>query len=144
MERLDVSAQKNASRQAQEPSVLIVDDVELMRAAVREALEPAGFRIAGEAADGRQALKQYRRLNPDLVVLDITMPEMDGISVLRRLRRRNPACRVLMCSALSDQSMILQAVRLGAADYVVKPFQEERLRSAAFKAVGAGRQGRYG
>ncbi len=118
-------------------SVLIVDDIEVLRQAVREVLEPAGFRIAGEAADGRQALAQYRRLKPDLVVLDITMPEMDGISVLRRLRRRDPSCRVLMCSALSDQPMILRAIRLGAADYVVKPFQEDRLRTAALKAVGA-------
>lgn len=116
-------------------SVLIVDDLDFMRAALRQILEPAGYRIVGEAVNGLDALRKVKKLKPQLVILDITMPEMDGITALGYLRRLHPAGRVVMCSALGDDALILKAIRRGAADYVVKPYSRERLLSAVEKAV---------
>lgn len=117
--------------------VLIVDDLEFMRAQLRDILKRQGHELVGEARNGREALMKYAQVKPDLVLLDITMPEMDGIAALRRLRNADPACRVIMCSAISEHQMILKASQLGARDYVVKPFREERIHSAIQRAMGA-------
>lgn len=114
--------------------VLVVDDLAFMRDAVRNALESAGMQCVGEAQNGREALKKYAELRPDVVVLDITMPEMDGITALTQLMRRDASARVVMCSALSEESMIIRAIQLGAKDFVVKPFRPERVASAVRKA----------
>ena len=114
--------------------ILIVDDLEFMRALIRDILEDAGHEIAAEAVDGREALLMRRVWKPDLTVMDIAMPRMDGLKALERMRNEDSRARIVMCSSLDDQEHILQAIRLGAADYVVKPFQKERLLSAVRKA----------
>jgi two-component system chemotaxis response regulator CheY len=117
-------------------SILIVDDLDFMRSIIREILTGAGLSVAGEARDGQEAVMKYKALKPDLVLLDIIMPGMDGITALKQLKRSDPECRVVMCSSLGDQESIIQAIRLGAIDYVVKPFQKQRLVSAVSRALG--------
>ena len=114
--------------------ILIVDDLEFMRTLIRDILEGAGHEVVAEAGDGREALLFRRAWKPDLTVMDISMPRMDGLRALKRMRDEDPRARIVMCSSLDDQKRILQAIRLGAADYVVKPFQKERLLSAVRKA----------
>jgi two-component system chemotaxis response regulator CheY len=114
--------------------ILVVDDLEFMRSLIREILETGGHEIIAEAADGRQALLLRRAWKPDLTLMDISMPRMDGLESLRRIREEDGQARVVMCSSLGDQDKILEAIRLGAADYVVKPFRKERLLSAVRKA----------
>ncbi|WP_455381108.1 response regulator [Salinispira pacifica] len=116
--------------------VLVVDDLEFMRTAICDILRGAGFQQIAEAADGRDALVQYEKFKPDIVLLDIVMPGMDGISVLSRLMKRHPGARVIMCSALGEQEMIIRAIQLGARDFVVKPFKPERVSSAVQKVLG--------
>jgi len=114
--------------------ILVVDDLEFMRSLIRDILENGGHEIVAEAADGRQALLLRRAWKPDLTLMDISMPRMDGLEALRRIRGEEPGARVVMCSSLGDQERILEAIRLGASDYVVKPFRKERLLSAIRKA----------
>ena len=114
--------------------ILVVDDLEFMRTLIRDILESGGHEIVAEAADGRQAMLLRRAWTPDLTLMDIAMPRMDGLEALRRIREEDPEARIVMCSSLGDQERILQAIRLGAADYVVKPFRKERLLSAVRKA----------
>ncbi|MFP3958874.1 MAG: response regulator [Spirochaetaceae bacterium] len=116
--------------------VLVVDDLPMMRAAVRKALSGDGFEIVAEAENGRDGVLAYARTRPDVVVLDIAMPVMDGITALEKLLTVDPAARVVMCSALGEQDMVLSALRRGAREFVVKPFENERLRSAVAR-VGA-------
>ena len=118
--------------------VLIVDDLEFMRTVLREILERQGFEVAGEARNGREGVHEFERLKPDLVLMDINMPEMDGIGALKRIRISDPKAKVIMCSTISEQDMIFRAIQMGARDYVVKPFREERIRSALSKAAGTG------
>lgn len=119
--------------------VLIVDDLEFMRTALREILEKEGISVVGEAVNGLEGLKLYGELAPRVVLLDITMPEMDGLSALRKIRRRDPASRIIMCSAMGQEDIILKAIRHGARDFVVKPFKPERIVSAVRKALYDGR-----
>lgn len=116
-------------------SVLIVDDLGMMRRAIREALEADGIRVAGEAENGRIAVQLYSQLKPDLVLLDITMPVMDGLEALRRITLLDPRARVVMCSAMSGQKYVVRAIQLGAKDFIVKPFKRQRILSAVRKAV---------
>lgn len=115
--------------------VLIIDDLPFMRKLLREVLTEAGFTVVAEAADGSEGVSSYRRFEPDLVLLDITMPVTDGLTALRKIIEINPRARVVMCSSLGEQEMILRAVRLGALDFVVKPFRPERVVSALSKAL---------
>ncbi len=129
------------------PRVLVVDDLPFMRSLLGDILRNAGMHIAGQAENGRAALRLYAAVKPDVVLLDIAMPEMDGLTALRRLRRDDPAARVIMCSALGEQAMIVRAIQLGARDFVIKPFRPERVVSAItrlFEADGMmeGRRGR--
>ncbi len=114
--------------------VLVVDDAAFMRRRIRDVLEGAGYEVVGEAADGEEALALYESARPDVVTLDLVMPHRDGLDTLRELRRRDPAARVVVCSSLSDEASILEAIRLGARDYLVKPVAEERLLEAVDKA----------
>ena len=116
-------------------SVLIVDDLRMMRRAIREVLEKDGIRVAGEAENGRIAVRLYSELKPDLVLLDITMPVMDGIEALRRIKAKDPRARVVMCSAMSGQKYVLRAIQLGAGDFIVKPFRRQRILSAVKKVA---------
>lgn len=116
--------------------LLVVDDLEFMRTLIRDILESGGHEVVAEAADGRQALLLRRAWKPDLTLMDISMPRMDGLEALRRIKSEDPASPVVMCSSLGDQEKILEAIRYGASDYVVKPFRKERLLSAVRKAGG--------
>lgn len=115
--------------------MLVVDDLPFMRKALRGVLLDAGFEVAGEAENGREGLFMYARKKPDVVLLDIVMPIMDGITALTRLLRYDPAARIIMCSSLGEQDLIVHAIRLGARDFIVKPFRPERIVSAVGKSM---------
>jgi len=115
--------------------VLVVDDAAFMRKMVTDALTKGGHEVVGEAGNGVEALEQYRALKPDLTTLDITMPEKDGISTLKELIELDPAAKVVMCSALGQESKVLESIKLGAKDFVVKPFQADRVIEAVGKAL---------
>jgi two-component system, chemotaxis family, chemotaxis protein CheY len=119
------------------PRVLIVDDLPFMRSLLSDILRDAGMHVAAQAENGHVALSRYESSQPDVVLLDIAMPEMDGITALRRLRRRDPDARVIMCSSMGDQAMIVRAIQFGARDFVVKPFKPQRVVSAIKRLLEA-------
>lgn len=116
--------------------VLIIDDALFMRKLIRDALSPYGFTIVGEAENGLQGVSLFKDLRPDLVTLDIVMPEMDGLEALAALKKERSDARVVMITALEQRDLMLQAVRLGASDFIVKPFTDDRVLSAVEKALG--------
>jgi two-component system chemotaxis response regulator CheY len=118
------------------PSVLIADDAAFMRMMIKNILTEAGYDIAGEAENGSVAVAKYRELKPDLTTMDITMPQMDGIAALKEIRTQDPAARVIMCSAMGQQAMVIESIQAGAKDFVVKPFQPDRVLEAVQKALG--------
>jgi two-component system chemotaxis response regulator CheY len=109
--------------------VLIVDDALIMRMRIKEIATESGWEIAGEAANGEEGVSQYRALKPDLMTLDIVMPKMDGVSALREIRAEDPAARVVMVSAVDQKAKLTECIRLGAVDFIVKPFDKARLKS---------------
>src|SRR5690625_4927047 len=115
-------------------TALIVDDAAFMRMMIKDILTKNGYDVAGEAADGVQAVEKYKELQPDLVTMDITMPEMDGIEALKEIKNINPDSTVIMCSAMGQQAMVIDAIQAGAKDFIVKPFQAERVIEAINKA----------
>ncbi|MBN6185819.1 response regulator [Aneurinibacillus sp. BA2021] len=115
--------------------VLIVDDAAFMRMMIKEILTKNGYNVVGEASDGAQAVEKYKELNPDLVTMDITMPEMDGITALKEIKKINPAAKVIMCSAMGQQAMVIDAIQAGAKDFIVKPFQADRVIEAIKKTL---------
>ncbi len=116
-------------------TILIADDLSFMRMIQKEILTERGYTVVGEAADGIEAVIKYQTLNPDLVLLDITMPHMNGLEAMRRIFAINPKARVIMCSALGQQNLIVEAIRAGVKDFIVKPFKPERILSAIEKAL---------
>jgi two-component system chemotaxis response regulator CheY len=116
-------------------NVLIVDDLTFIKIVLRDIIEKAGFRVVGEASNGEQAITMYQDTRPDVVLMDITMPGMDGLTALRRIREIDDAARVIICSALGQQQLIVQAIQLGAKDFIVKPFQPRRVVAAHKKAL---------
>jgi two-component system chemotaxis response regulator CheY len=116
--------------------VLIVDDAAFMRMMIKEILTKNGYNVVGEASDGAQAVEKYKELAPDLVTMDITMPEMDGITALKEIKKINPAAKVIMCSAMGQQAMVIDAIQAGAKDFIVKPFQADRVIEAIKKTLG--------
>jgi two-component system chemotaxis response regulator CheY len=116
-------------------NVLIVDDLAFIKIVLRDIIEKAGFRVVGEASNGEQAITMYQNTRPDVVLMDITMPGMDGITALKKIREIDAAARVIICSALGQQQLIVQAIQLGAKDFIVKPFQPQRVVSALKKAL---------
>lgn len=114
-------------------SVLIVDDAAFMRMMIKDILTKNGYQVVGEAADGAQAIEKYKESIPDLVTMDITMPEMDGITALKEIKKINPNARVIMCSAMGQQAMVIDAIQAGARDFIVKPFQADRVLEAIAK-----------
>ena len=116
-------------------NVLIVDDLTFIKIVLRDIIEKAGFRVVGEASNGEQAITQYQDTRPDVVLMDITMPGMDGLTALKKIREIDNAARVIICSALGQQQLIVQAIQLGAKDFIVKPFQPQRVVSALKKAL---------
>ncbi len=115
--------------------ILLVDDTTFMRRMLRDILVRAGFEVSAEASNGRQAVEAYRQARPDLVIMDITMPEMDGVAAVREIAAADPAARVVMCSALGQQELIIEALEAGARDFVVKPFVPEKVLEAVRKVV---------
>ena len=116
--------------------VLVVDDAAFMRKMVNDALSGGGHEIVGEAANGAEAVQRFQELRPDVMTLDITMPEKDGLAALKEIIAVDPAAKVVMCSALGQESKVLESIKLGAKDFVVKPFQADRVLSAIEKALG--------
>ncbi len=116
-------------------NVLIVDDLAFIKIVLRDIVEKSGFRVVGEASNGEQAIAMYQDTRPDVVLMDITMPGMDGLTALEKIREIDPAARVIICSALGQQRLIVQAIQLGAKDFIVKPFQPARVVGALKKAL---------
>ncbi|MCY0892079.1 MAG: response regulator [Acidibacillus sp.] len=116
-------------------NVLVVDDAAFMRMMIREILTKNGYTVVGEAGDGQQAVDKYRELRPDLVTMDITMPEKDGIQAVKEIRALDPTARVIMCSAMGQQGMVVEAIQAGAKDFIVKPFQADRVLEAIRKTL---------
>jgi two-component system, chemotaxis family, chemotaxis protein CheY len=115
--------------------VLVVDDAAFMRKMVSDALVKGGHEVVGEASNGAEAVARFQELKPDLMTLDITMPEKDGLSALADIMGTDPSARVVMCSALGQESKVLEAIKLGAKDFVVKPFKPDRVIEAVGKAL---------
>ena len=116
--------------------ILIVDDAAFMRMMIKDILTKNGFEVVGEAADGAQAIEKYKELKPDLVTMDITMPEMDGITALKEIKKYDNTAKVIMCSAMGQQAMVIDAIQAGAKDFIVKPFQADRVIEAIQKTLG--------
>ena len=111
--------------------ILIVDDHAVVRQGLRSLLEEqADMEVVGEAEDGRKAVQLARELAPHIVIMDITMPELDGLEALAQIKKRDPKAQVIMCSALGQEEYIMKAIQLGARDFIVKPFKPERISSA--------------
>jgi two-component system, chemotaxis family, chemotaxis protein CheY len=117
--------------------VLVVDDAAFMRKMVTDALSGGGHEVVGEAGNGNEAVSRFQELRPDVMTLDITMPEKDGLDALREIIAVDPGAKVIMCSALGQESKVLESIKLGAKDFVVKPFQPDRVISAIAKALDA-------
>ncbi|MDD2282337.1 MAG: response regulator [Eubacteriales bacterium] len=107
--------------------ILVVDDAAFMRMMIRDILTKNNFEVAGEATNGEEAVSKYIELKPDLVTLDITMPGMDGVTVLKKIRQHDPAARVVMCSAMGQQAMVVEAIQNGARDFINKPFHPQKV-----------------
>lgn len=116
--------------------VLVVDDAAFMRMMIKDILEKNGFEVVGEAGNGIKGIEMYKSEKPDIVTMDITMPEMDGIQALKAIKEFDPSAKVIMCSAMGQQSMVMDAIRAGAKDFIVKPFQADRVIEAIKKVVG--------
>ena len=115
--------------------VLVVDDAAFMRKVLGDALASGGHEVVGEAANGKEAVDSFQNLRPELTTLDITMPEKDGLEALAEIMAIDPAARIVMCSALGQESKVLESIKLGAKDFVVKPFQAGRVLEAVAKAL---------
>ncbi|HAQ52591.1 MAG TPA: two-component system response regulator [Lachnospiraceae bacterium] len=117
-------------------NILICDDAAFMRMMIKDILTKNGYNVVGEAENGVKAIDAYTEHNPDLVLMDITMPEMDGIDALKGIREKDPNACVIMCSAMGQQAMVIEAIQSGAKDFIVKPFQAERVLEAVKKVIG--------
>jgi two-component system, chemotaxis family, chemotaxis protein CheY len=115
--------------------ILVVDDAAFMRKMVSDALIKGGHEVVGEAGTGNEAILRFQELKPELTTLDITMPEKDGLAALREIIAIDPAAKVVMCSALGQESKVLESIKLGAMDFVVKPFKADRVLDAVGKAL---------
>ena len=117
-------------------NILICDDAAFMRMMIKDILTKNGYNVVGEAENGAKGVEKYNELKPDLVLMDITMPEMDGIAALKAIKANDPGASVIMCSAMGQQAMVIESIQAGAKDFIVKPFQADRVLEAVRKAVG--------
>ena len=117
-------------------NILIVDDAAFMRMMIKDILSKNGYNVVGEAENGIKAVEKYNELKPDLVLMDITMPEKDGISALKDIKGADANALVIMCSAMGQQAMVIESIQAGAKDFIVKPFQADRVIEAVKKVVG--------
>ena len=116
--------------------ILLVDDAAFMRKVIKDTLSKAGYTDLHEAVDGADAVEKYNSLKPDLVLMDITMPNMDGLEALKAIRAKDGSANVVMCSAMGQESMVIDAIRSGAKDFIVKPFKGERVLKTVTSIVG--------
>lgn len=116
-------------------NVLIADDLKFIKLVLRELVEKAGFRVVGEASNGEEAIDLYQDKRPDVVLMDITMPKVDGLTAMKEILKIDPEAKIIMCSALGQQSLIVQALQMGARDFIVKPFREERVVASIKKIL---------
>ncbi len=117
-------------------SILICDDAAFMRMMIKDILTKNGYDIAGEAENGAVAVDKYSETKPDLVMMDITMPEKDGIQALKEIRAKDGGANIIMCSAMGQQAMVIESIQAGAKDFIVKPFQADRVLEAVRKVIG--------
>ena len=117
-------------------SILIVDDAAFMRMMIKDILTKNGYEVVGEAENGSVAINKYKELKPDLVIMDITMPEVDGIQAVKEIKKINADSQIIMCSAMGQQAMVIESIQAGARDFIVKPFQAERVIEAVKKVLG--------
>jgi len=115
--------------------ILIVDDAAFMRMMIKDILSKNGFNVIGEAENGIKAVEKFSELKPDLVIMDITMPELDGIEAVKKIRTIDGNAKIIMCSAMGQQAMVIEAIQAGAKDFIVKPFQPERVLEAVNKVI---------
>ena len=115
--------------------ILVADDASFMRQMIREIVEAEGYEVVGEASDGVEAVEQFKKLQPDVVTMDIVMPEVNGIDALKEIRSSDPDAKVVMISAIDQREPLMEALKFGAADYVVKPFEKERVEEAMHRVV---------
>lgn len=116
--------------------ILVVDDAKFMRLTLTKILEDANHEVVSEAENGRDAIELYNQFKPDLVTMDVTMPEMNGLDALREIKRNHPEARIIMCSAMGQQKMVVEAITAGAKDYIVKPFDGSRVIDAVNRVLG--------
>ena len=134
-ERYGDWAPDNVEEKGMAKSVLICDDAAFMRMMIRDILTKNGFVVAGEAENGIKAIEKYQETHPDLVLMDITMPEMDGIQALKEIKKINENAQIVMCSAMGQQAMVIESIQAGARDFIVKPFQADRVIEAVRKVL---------
>ncbi|MCL6586422.1 MAG: response regulator [Anoxybacillus sp.] len=115
--------------------VLIIDDAKFMRMTLSNILKKANHEIVGEGENGKEAVELYRTLQPDVVTLDITMPVMNGIEAVKAIKKFDPHAKIVMCSAMGQQKMVVEAIEAGAVDFIVKPFEENRVIEALSRAL---------
>lgn len=115
--------------------ILIVDDALFMRMMIKNILTKNGYEVVAEAENGLKAIEKYQQTNPDLVIMDITMPELNGIEAVRRIKKINKDATIIMCSAMGQRSMVFESLQAGARDFILKPFQAERVLDAVKKAT---------
>lgn len=115
--------------------ILVTDDAAFMRMQLSDNLTKLGHEVVGEAENGKDAIEKCQELEPDLITMDITMPEMDGVEAVKEIKKTNPDVKVIMCSAMGQQSMVLDAIKAGAADFIVKPFNADRIKEALEKVL---------
>ena len=115
--------------------ILITDDAAFMRMQLKDMLTKLGHEVVGEAENGQVSIEKYKELSPDLVTMDITMPELDGVSALKEIKSFDANAKVIMCSAMGQQGMVVEAIKSGAKDFVVKPFSADRIEEALAKVL---------
>jgi two-component system, chemotaxis family, chemotaxis protein CheY len=116
--------------------ILITDDALFMRVTLKNILLANGYEVAGEATNGQEAIEKYAAVKPDLVLMDITMPIMDGISACKAIKLSDPRANVIMCTAMGQKNMVIEAIQAGAKDFIVKPFQPDRVLDSIKKLIG--------
>lgn len=116
--------------------IMLVDDAAFVRLALEKILTENNYDVVAQASNGVEAIQMYKEAKPDLVIMDITMPEMSGIDAVKGIKQINPSAKIIMCSAMGQQTKILDAMTAGASDFIVKPYKEERVLSAVKKALG--------
>ena len=117
-------------------TIMLVDDAAFVRLALEKILTENNYEVIAQASNGTEAIQMYKDAKPELVIMDITMPEMSGIDAVRGIKEYDPAAKIIMCSAMGQQSKILDAMTAGASDFIVKPYKEDRVISAVKKALG--------